>query len=174
MLELTGRSAPALPAAPRLDPGTRVRVRGLGLDGVVESLQGDRVAVVARGKRLVVPRADCAPEGVRPAPGSAPGRAPLPEGIRLERRPAAGGDGPASARLDLRGIKVEEALQRLDKFLDDASVDGRDEVRLVHGLGSGRLRRAVHEMLHAHPQVARYAPAAEDDGGDGTTIVTLR
>jgi DNA mismatch repair protein MutS2 len=80
----------------------------------------------------------------------------------------------AGGALDLRGIKVEDALARLDKFLDDASVDGLDEVRLVHGLGSGRLRRAVHEMLGAHPLVARFAAAAEDDGGDGTTLVTLR
>jgi DNA mismatch repair protein MutS2 len=170
MLEVTGRTAPAAPSAPRLDPGTRVRVRGLGLDGVVESSHGDRVTVVARGKRLVVPRTDCAPEGTRPPAGPAP----LPEGIRFERRPAAAGAAGPGAPLDLRGIRAEEALARLDKFLDDASVDGRDEVRLLHGVGSGRLRRAVHEMLHGHPLVARYSPAAEEDGGAGTTIVTLR
>ena len=170
MLEVTGRGAPA-PAAPRdLDPGTHVRVRGLGLDAVVESIQGDRVAVVARGKRLVVPRADCAPQGSRPAAGPAP----LPEGVRLERRPVAAGAAGTAGSLDLRGTKVEEALDRLDKFLDDASVDGLDQVRLVHGIGSGRLRRALHELLGGHPLVARFSAAPDDDGGDGTTLVTLR
>jgi DNA mismatch repair protein MutS2 len=169
MIELTGRAAPKQPAAARLDPGTRVRVRGLGLDAVVESLQGDRVAVVARGKRLVVPRADCAPEGA----AAAPGPAPLPEGIRFERRPDSSAQGRTGA-LDLRGIRAEEALARVDKFLDDAGVDGLDQVRLVHGVGSGRLRRAVHELLARHPLVARFAAAPDDDGGAGTTIVSLR
>ena len=171
ILEVTGRDAPRSAPAERLRPGSRVRVRGLGLSAEVESIQGDRVAVVARGKRLLVPRSDCAPEGSAPAPGPAT----LPDGVRLERRPEAGAAAPRQgAALDLRGVKVEEALALVDKFLDDAGVDGRDQVRLVHGVGSGRLRRAVHEMLGGHPLVAGFAPAAGDDGGDGTTIVTLR
>jgi len=168
ILEITGRTAPAAPGPERLRPGIRVRVRGLGLIAEVESIQGDRVAVVARGKRLLVPRSDCAPE-----PAAAAGRvSALPDGVRLERRPEAS---PSRAGgIDLRGVKVEEALERLDKFLDDASVDGLDQVRLLHGVGSGRLRRAVHDLLGDHPHVAAFAPASADDGGDGTTIVTLR
>ena len=170
ILEVTGRATPGPPAPERLQPGSRVRVRGLGLVAEVESLQGDRVTVVARGKRLLVPRADCAPEGTPASPGPAP----LPEGVRLERRPNAGPAAPRGGGIDLRGVKVEEALERIDKFLDDASVDGLDQVRLVHGIGSGRLRRAVHELLGGHPLVAGFTAAAAEDGGDGTTIVTLR
>ena len=169
VLEVTGRVASHPEEAERLRPGSRVRVRGLGLVADVESIQGDRVAVLARGKRLLVPRADCTPEAATPA---RPAR--LPDGVRLERRPEAGPAASHGSGLDLRGVKVEEALARLDKFLDDASVDGLDQVRLVHGVGSGRLRRAVHELLGGHPLVAAYASAGEDDGGDGTTIVTLR
>ena len=169
--EVTGSAAlPRAATTEGLRPGSRVRVRGLGLSAEVESIQGDRVAVVARGKRLLVPRSDCAPEGA-----AAPtGPAPLPDGVRLERRPEAGPSSRRHGSLDLRGVKVEEALAQVDKFLDDASVDGLDQVRLVHGVGSGRLRRAVHEMLGGHPLVADHASAADDDGGDGTTIVTLR
>lgn len=149
-------------------PGARVFVRGLGVPGTVQSVQGDRVAVLARGKRVVVPRDDCeaAQDG-----GAAPltAGAPLPPGITLHRR-----DGVAAAEIDLRGLPVDDALSRLDKFLDDAVLESLGRVRLVHGVGSGRLRKAVHGLLGRHPQVESFAGAADNEGGSGATIVTLR
>jgi len=146
--------------------GDRVRVPGLDTVAAVQEIQGDRAVLLVRGKRLLVPLADC-----EPVAGAAPtaGRPTLPPGITLTRQPAA-----VSVDLDLRGLMVEEALARLDKFLDDASVDGLDRVRLVHGIGSGRLRKAVREFLASHPLVGGVASADQREGGEGVTLVTLR
>jgi DNA mismatch repair protein MutS2 len=146
--------------------GDRVRVRGLDTPASVQEVQGDRAILLVRGKRLVVPLLD-----VEPVTGAGidPGRRTLPPGVTLTRRAAA-----TSTDLDIRGLLVEEALERLDKFLDDASVDGIDRVRLVHGLGSGRLRKAVRDFLARHPLVAGVASADPREGGEGVTFVTLR
>jgi DNA mismatch repair protein MutS2 len=93
--------------------------------------------------------------------------------VTLERRPEPV-EGSRSGTIDLRGNLVEDALPRLDKFLDDASLQGLDQVRLLHGVGSGRLRRAVRDYIARHPQVRAFENAAEDQGGEGATIVSLR
>jgi DNA mismatch repair protein MutS2 len=71
-------------------------------------------------------------------------------------------------------MPVDDALSRLDKFLDDATLESLGRVRLVHGVGSGRLRKAVHGLLGRHPQVESFSGAADNEGGSGATIVTLR
>jgi DNA mismatch repair protein MutS2 len=154
----------APPAAAAIAAGARVRVRSLGTVATVEALQGDRAALQVRGKRLLVPLDDC--EVVAEA-GNAPPR--LPQGVTLTRQ-ATG----AAADLDVRGLAVEEALERVDKFLDDASLEGLERVRVVHGVGSGRLRKAVRDMLTRHPLVAGSAGADPREGGEGVTLVTLR
>jgi DNA mismatch repair protein MutS2 len=165
--EITGTAIPVRPGA-EVGQGARVRVRGLGLSGVVVSEQGDRLVLDVRGKRMVVPRSDVDAESA-----TGPAGPSLPRGVTLERRPEpAAGSRPGT--IDLRGVLVEDALPRLDKFLDDASLEGLDQVRLVHGVGSGRLRRAVRQHIASHPHVRAFASAAEDQGGEGTTIVTLR
>jgi DNA mismatch repair protein MutS2 len=165
--EITGHASPVRRDA-EVTPGMRVRVHGLGLQGVVVSEQGDRLVLDVRGKRMVVPRSDVRSES---APG--PAAPSLPRGVRLERRPEPL-EGSRAGTIDLRGVLVEDALPRLDKFLDDASLEGFDQVRLLHGVGSGRLRRAVREHLARHPQVREIGNASEDEGGEGATIVLLR
>ena len=149
-----------------LAPGARVRLRGLGVSGTVESTHGGRVTVSVRGKRVVVPREECEPPESRSEAGSRPA---LPSGVTLSRRP-----GLAVASVDLRGVMTEEAIERVDKFLDDASLEGLARVRIVHGVGSGRLRQAIHEMLDRHLQVQSFDSAPEDEGGAGATVVTMR
>jgi len=78
------------------------------------------------------------------------------------------------AELKLLGMRVEEGLQELDAYLDRASVAGLVEVRVVHGHGSGRLRRAVREFLRRHVQVSGQRPGKPREGGDGATVVTLK
>ena len=74
----------------------------------------------------------------------------------------------------LIGKRVEESLEELDRFLDAAVLAGRREVRIVHGHGTGRLRRAVREHLRSHAQARRHRPGRPHEGGDGATIVQLR
>jgi DNA mismatch repair protein MutS2 len=75
--------------------------------------------------------------------------------------------------LDLRGQTVEEVLPRLDKYLDDAYLAGLPWVRIIHGKGTGTLRRAVREALAQHPLVAEMRPGEYNEGGDGVTVARL-
>jgi DNA mismatch repair protein MutS2 len=75
--------------------------------------------------------------------------------------------------LHLRGWRGEEALQELEKYLDQASVARMPEVRIVHGKGTGVLRRLVRERLRNHPLVSAYRSGRPEEGGDGVTIVDL-
>jgi DNA mismatch repair protein MutS2 len=69
---------------------------------------------------------------------------------------------------------VDDALTRMEKFLDDAVVSEQTSVRVIHGFGTGQLRRAIGEWLQTHPFVARFGPAASDHGGGGVTVVELK
>jgi len=75
--------------------------------------------------------------------------------------------------LHLRGLTVDEALERLDHHLDGASLAGLPWVHIVHGKGTGALRHAVRDFLRAHPLVRSYRSGEEGEGGDGVTVVTL-
>jgi DNA mismatch repair protein MutS2 len=76
--------------------------------------------------------------------------------------------------LKLIGKKTDEAVELTDKFLDEAFLNGLSEVRIIHGHGTGALRRAITELLKDHPHVARFASAPQDQGGAGATIVELK
>ena len=79
----------------------------------------------------------------------------------------------ASPELDLRGLSVDEALILIDQRLDEAVRSGVKELRIIHGKGTGTLRRAVREMLAKHTLVESHAEAERRDGGDGVTVVEL-
>jgi len=78
------------------------------------------------------------------------------------------------SELNLIGKKTDEAVDLVDKFLDEAFLNGATEVRIIHGHGTGALRKAVAEILSDHPHVERFAPAKQDQGGSGATVVELR
>jgi len=75
--------------------------------------------------------------------------------------------------LVLRRLATEEALYRLDQYLYDAFMAGLSSVRIVHGKGTGKLRRAVHESLARHPLVKSYRLADYGEGDYGVTVVEL-
>jgi DNA mismatch repair protein MutS2 len=87
--------------------------------------------------------------------------------VRVDTSPA------ARPELNLLGLRVHEALPRLEEFLDRAVLNHQNSVRIVHGMGTGALRRAVREFLANSPYCASYEQASRAEGGGGATIVEL-
>ena len=79
----------------------------------------------------------------------------------------------AETQIELRGHTVDDALELLDRHLDTASLAGLPWVRIVHGKGTGALRKAVRSFLRTHPLVQSYRAGDEGEGGDGMTVATL-
>ena len=84
--------------------------------------------------------------------------------------PALGG----IAETDLRGLRVDEALDQLESALDTAAAEGRAELRVIHGMGTGALRSAVRERLPHSPHVVESTPVPREEGGEGVTRAVLR
>ena len=124
-----------------------------------------RVTLETEGARLVVPGDDVE---VVPEPISGPAPPDL-EAEEMRRRAAQ----QVSPTLSLRGERVEAALEQLDAYLDQALLAGLDSVAIVHGSGTGALRRAVREALEAHPRVRGIRTGRREEGGDGTTVAEL-
>lgn len=79
-----------------------------------------------------------------------------------------------SSSLDLRGLDAEEACYRADMYLDEASIANLSEVTIVHGKGTGILRKEITNMLKRHPHVQKYRLGEYGEGGDGVTIVEIK
>jgi DNA mismatch repair protein MutS2 len=148
-------------AATAVGPGTRdVELRGLGLRGRVVAEHGDLVTVQAGSFTMRVPRT-----AVEATASRVPARAT--PAVTVPARPDAPRD------LHLLGATTDEARAAVEKFLDDAILAGHRSVRLVHGKGTGALRRAVADCLRGHPLVSGFRAAEPRDGGTGVTLVEL-
>jgi DNA mismatch repair protein MutS2 len=78
------------------------------------------------------------------------------------------------SELNVIGMTVDQAIDRVSRFLDDTLVTDLQEVRIVHGHGTGQLRRGLHGFLKTHPQVQKFYAAPENQGGGGATIIELK
>jgi DNA mismatch repair protein MutS2 len=154
------------PAAARADEAPvsgHVRLRGLGLRGRVIAEDAEMVTVQAGSLTVRVPRSELEPVGggsetrpaARPPVVSVPSRYDVPR------------------ELHLLGRTSDEARAAVEKFLDDAVLAGHGTVRIVHGKGTGALRRAVEECLRKHPLVDAFRAGAPAEGGAGATVVEL-
>jgi len=153
----------------RARPGDRVTLPG-GRAATVLALpdRRGRVRVQAGTARLEI-----AADQVRAA--GAPAAAPRArETARVRVDLAADDAARAGARLDLRGLRVDEALARLERALDDAALGGAARLEVIHGLGTGALRAAVRDHLARSPYVVRLAESAPTRGGDGASVAVLR
>lgn len=140
-------------------PGDRVQLRGSSQIGrVLRRLPDDRFEVEAGRLRLQVAREDIAAVLPAAAPVSA----------------IATPEAPLVQELNVIGLRMEEATDRLDRFLDQAILAGADQIRIVHGAGFGVLRRAVSDLLRGHPQVASFAHPPQNQGGQGVTVAVLK
>ena len=79
----------------------------------------------------------------------------------------------AMMKLDLHAQRVEEALDRVGRFLDEAAFRNEPEVLIIHGHGAGKLKKAVRDYLSTSPYAAEFRPGYPSEGGDGATVVTL-
>jgi len=102
---------------------------------------------------------------LRPAGDRAP--APRPARPRVIGRPA------TTTELNLIGRRVDEALPLVDRYLDQALLSGLSRVEIIHGVGTGALRRAIHEHLSASPGVKSFGSPTSRPGGMGVTVVDL-
>ena len=174
-------SAPNRP----LRRGDRVRITSLGMEGeLLEDPRDDSPLPVQVGAmRVSVPPASLRLLGEEAVPKAPP--APNNGGARRERAgapPETGGEESVTIRqamditpqLTLLGQRADEAVQNVEKYLDDAYAAGLTRARLVHGKGTGALRRAVQEYLGGHPLVSAFATADPEEGGAGATVVTLK
>jgi DNA mismatch repair protein MutS2 len=148
-----------------VEVGSRVRHRGLGWEGTVEKITGDRVEVAVLGKRMLCRVGEL--DGLR----AKPEKSSMKLSVRSVSTPQPGE--PPAKELQLRGERVESALEILDAYLDRALLAGLPEVRVVHGHGTGKLKQAVREALEQHPAVAKWRPGGRTEGGDGATVVSM-
>jgi DNA mismatch repair protein MutS2 len=151
----------------RLRKGASVWVEKLQANARLESISEDGKRVKVRLRGLVFDVS--AKQLEEPHPDAGGSDAPA---LR-EKRPRPGSD--AVSELNLIGKRVAAALPLLDVFLDAAVLAGLDEVRIIHGFGSGRLQEAVQQHLSSHPAVTgvRTGIEGKDAGGPGVTVVSL-
>lgn len=79
-----------------------------------------------------------------------------------------------SLSIDLRGMRADEALSSLEKYLDDASLGNADQIRIIHGHGTGALKKSVRDMLRTSKYIQSWSPEKEGLGGDGVTVVKMK
>jgi DNA mismatch repair protein MutS2 len=142
--------------------GDVVHVDSLGYDATVTKVMQaqQRLRVSAAGKEIEVPVSDVTMrtgKGVRPV---------------AEKRPETGEE-TVPSRINLIGLRVDEALSQLEPFLNHASLAGFSEVTIIHGLGAGILARAVREHLAGHPLIKQFRPGEKSEGGNGVTVAVM-
>ncbi len=153
----------------KIEAGVRVRIKGIrDLARVRRDLGNSRYEVEAGFMKMQVSAGDIEevfPESTGPAPGK------LPKNVRFTPGPAFS---PLVQEINVIGEHAEEAIDRVERFLDDAVMATAARVRIVHGHGMGVLKRAVQELLKKNPHVEKYYPASQYEGGTGATIVELK
>jgi DNA mismatch repair protein MutS2 len=169
------RVVPLVPIA--WHTGMRARNTSAGWEGRIVALEkgGKRATLEAGGMRVMVPVGDLelatGGEFDASASGGALGGVSGPDrsasSLQYERART------VASSLDLRGATVQEALEVLDRYLDDASLAGLDQAIVIHGMGTGALRDAVRDHASSHPLVKSWRAGGRGEGGDGATVVTF-
>jgi len=164
----TPKSPVRKPAGP-LRLGERVHLRSIDQDGVVTAIGEGEVEVQIGQLRIRARLSDVVRKGEpEPAPQKKPdkpkaGRITLPE---FSESPG--------VELDIRGQRVDEGLDALDRYLEKAYLAGLPFVRIIHGKGTGRLRESIRQALGSNPHVKNFENGGEKEGGDGVTVAHLQ
>lgn len=143
--------------------GDVVFVMSLGCDAAVikVNLKEKRVRVAVGNKEVEVPASDIA--------------AGKGKSLTVEKTArTAGPEEAVPSRINLVGARVDEALSKLEPFLNHAALAGLADITIIHGYGTGTLARAVHEHLEGHPLIKKFRRGDKSEGGGGVTVATLK
>jgi DNA mismatch repair protein MutS2 len=151
-----------------LQPGARIRVRGFSKPVIFRRLDGSSAEIEAGPLRMKVAVDEIIGiEGVKALQS-------VPAASRNVTVTSQRGEDTASGEINVIGMRVEEATERVDKYLDEAALANQTRVRIIHGHGTGALRKGLGEFLKSHPLVQRTSFETEEHGGKAITVVELR
>ncbi|KHF41014.1 endonuclease MutS2 [Halalkalibacter okhensis] len=153
----------AAKAKQNIQPGDEVKVISFGQKGFVVEKISDQEFQVQMGIMKMKVKKDDLQLLDRPKP--------------VETKPLAmirGGESHVKAELDLRGERYEDAMRLVEKYIDDALLAGYHQVSIIHGKGSGALRKGVKQLLKKHPHVKGERDGGMNEGGLGNTVVELK
>jgi DNA mismatch repair protein MutS2 len=158
------------PVTPELlVPGAQVRVRGFNKPVTLRRRDGNSVEIEAGPLRMKIQVEDITAVESQQSKVKTP--EPKRSSVTVNTSPS---DEQAADEINVIGCTVEEATRRVDKFLDDAALANKPRIRVIHGHGTGALRRGLGEFLGAHPLVEKVSAEAEERGGAAVTVVELR
>lgn len=157
----------AVPSKPRkfeqVEPGDEVRVLSLGQTGFVVEEAGQEEVIVQLGiLKMKVHKTDIEKLASKQPAVSKP--------VHKVQRSSS----QVRTELDLRGMMLEEALIETERFLDQALLDNLNQVYIIHGKGTGVLRKGIQELLKQHRHVASYRMGNPGEGGTGVTVAQLK
>jgi DNA mismatch repair protein MutS2 len=163
-VEALAPTAPSGPPRLKIEPGARVRLKGIRQPANVRRLlAGDILEVDAGFLKMQVSMSDV--EEVL-APVDKPKRS-----VTFTQGPSFD---TGYHEINVIGQRMEEAVQRVDKMLDSAALAQVERIRIVHGHGMGILKKAIADLLKHNPHVEKFYVASQDEGGAGATIVELK
>ena len=152
-----------------VEEGDTVKLKSFGRNAVVKRMLDSNTFEVEMGNmKMRVPRSDVAEIVVRAS--ASPVQAARARGISVHTA----SDASVPSELNVIGQTVDEATQRVEKYVDSAFLAGLTRVRIVHGSGMGVLRKALRQYLKTHPHVAQISEPPQNEGGAGATVVELR
>ncbi|MGB8933216.1 MAG: Smr/MutS family protein, partial [Anaeromyxobacteraceae bacterium] len=153
--------------------GARVRVVSLGKEGEVLECNGDEALLRIGSLKIRRPVEDLI--GLQGKARAAPAMARSRSEKLAAAEAAAGATGPVlHSRLDVRGLRVDELLREVGRFLDRLYQEGEAECLILHGHGTGALKQALRDHLAASPYVGSFRRGEDHEGGDAVTLVSIR
>ena len=158
------------PVSPdQLQSGAKIRVRGFSKPVIFRRLDGSSAEIEAGPLRMKVALDEITGMEAAPAKTETPIARAAHVTVTTQQS-----ESDALDEINVIGLRVEQATDRLDKFLDDAALAHKPRVRIIHGHGTGALRKGIGDFLRSHPLVENYSFESEDHGGKAITVVELR
>jgi DNA mismatch repair protein MutS2 len=157
-----------------IEVGDRVRLRSFGSIGIVDKINGDEAEVRVKALRFREKLTNLDLVEAAEPPSQAGRLEKLQRAASRATSVHLSSTEEARAELNVIGRTTDEAVDEADKFLDEAFMNSFQHVRIVHGHGTGALRKAISDFLKNHPHVERFSPAPQNQGGAGATLVELK